>query len=77
VVDFKEEEEEEVCVKVKERYSVITVHSLNTWQGTFRTLVPLAAIATPSSMLSRNVHHFWLNFKRNGDLNRTCRYNFM
>jgi hypothetical protein len=76
VVDLKEEEEEEeVWVEVEDISSVITTHNQDTWQGTVRTLVPLAAITTLSNTLSRNVHDCWLNFKRNEDLNRTCRYN--
>jgi hypothetical protein len=54
-VDSEEEEEEEVWVEVEDRSSVITMHNQETWQGTARTLVPLPAIATHSSMLLRNV----------------------
>ena len=74
VVDSKEEEEEEAWVEVEDRSYVITMHKQNTWQGIVRTLVPLVATATRSNTLSRNVQHCWLNFKRNEDLSRTCRY---
>jgi hypothetical protein len=57
VVDSKEKEEEEVWFKVEHGSSVITMHNQDTWKGTVRTLVPLATIATHSSMLSRNVQH--------------------
>jgi hypothetical protein len=59
----------------KEKSSFITTHSQDTWQGTVKTLALLASIATPSSMLLKNVQHCWLNFKRNKDLSRTRRYN--
>jgi hypothetical protein len=75
-VDSKEEEEEEEeWVEAKDRSSIIIVHRQDTWQGTIRTLELLAATATPSRMLLKNVQHCWLNFKRNEDLNRTRRYN--
>jgi hypothetical protein len=75
VVGSEEEEEEEVWVKDEDRSFVITVHNQDTWQGTVKTLVLLAAIATPSSMLSRNVQHCWLKFRRDEDLNKTRKYN--
>ena len=50
VVDSKEEVEEEAWAKVKVRSFVITMHNQVSWKGTIRTLVPLAVIATPSSM---------------------------
>jgi hypothetical protein len=74
-VDSEEEEEEEVWIEAEDRSSVITAHNQDTWQGTVRTLALLAATATPSSMLLKNVQHCWLNFKRNEDLSRTRRYN--
>jgi hypothetical protein len=64
-VDYEEEEEEEVWVEVKDRSFVITAHIHDTWQGTIKTLLPLATIATHSSMLLRNVHHCWLSLRRN------------
>jgi hypothetical protein len=54
-VDSEEEDEEEVWVEVEERSSVTTVHIRDTYQGTVRTLVPLAAIAAHSNMLSKIV----------------------
>jgi hypothetical protein len=50
VVDSKEEEEEEVWVEIEERSFAITAHNQDTWQGTIRTLLPLAATATDSNM---------------------------
>jgi hypothetical protein len=50
VVDSEEEDEEEVWVEVEARSFVITVHSQDTWQGTVRTLVPLAVTATHLNM---------------------------
>ena len=50
VVDSKEEEEEEAWVEVEVRSFVITAHIQDTWQGTARTLVPLAATATHLNM---------------------------
>jgi hypothetical protein len=50
VVDSEEEDEEEVWVEVEDRSSIITAHSQDTWQGTVRTLVPLAVIATHLNM---------------------------
>jgi hypothetical protein len=73
VVDSEEEEEEEVWVEVEDRSFVITAHSQDTWQGTVKTLVPLAAIAIHSSMLSRNVQRCWLSFRRNEE--ETNKYN--
>jgi hypothetical protein len=64
-VDSAEEEQEEVWVKVEEKSYVITVHNQDTWQGTFRTLVPLAATSIHSSMLLRNVQHCCPSFRRN------------
>jgi hypothetical protein len=64
-VDSEEEEEEELWVEVKERSYVITTHNQDTWHGTVRTLVPLEAMETHSSMLSRNVQHYCLSFRRN------------
>jgi hypothetical protein len=49
-MNSEDEDDEEVWVKVEDRSSVITVQSQNTWQGTFKTLVPLAATATHSNM---------------------------
>jgi hypothetical protein len=49
-VDSEEEEEEEVWVEVEDISSAITVHIQDTWQGTVRTLVPLAATVTHSNM---------------------------
>jgi hypothetical protein len=57
--------EEEVWVEVEDRSYVITAHSQDTWQGTVRIFVPLTATATHLSMLSRNVQHCWLSFRRN------------
>jgi len=73
VVDSEEEEEEEVWVKVEDRSFFITAHNQDTWQVTVRTLVPLSTITTHSSMLSRNVQHCWLNFRRNEE--ETNKYN--
>jgi hypothetical protein len=68
-VDYEEEEEEEVWVEVEDISFVINVHNQDTWQGTVRTLVPLATTATHWSMLSRNVQHYWLRFRRNEEEN--------
>jgi hypothetical protein len=73
VVDSEEEEEEEAWVEVKDRSFFITAHKHDTWQGTVRTLVPFASTATHSSMLSRNVQHCWLRFRRNKE--ETNKYN--
>jgi hypothetical protein len=56
-VDSEDEEKEEVWVKTNDKSSVTTVHSHDTSQGNVRTLALLAATATPSSMLLRNVQH--------------------
>ena len=74
-VDSEDKEEEEVWFEAEERSSIITAHSQDISQGTVITLALLATIATPSSMLSRNVQHYWLNFRRDEDLNRTHKYN--
>ena len=50
VVDSEEEDEEEAWVEVKVRSFVIIVHSQITWQGTSRTLISFAAIATHLNM---------------------------
>jgi hypothetical protein len=70
-----EEEEEDVWVEVEDKSFIITAHNQDTWKGIVRTLALLVAIATPSSMLLKNVQHYWINFKRNEDLSRTHRYN--
>jgi hypothetical protein len=57
IVDSDEEEEEEAWVEAEDRSSVITAHNQDTWQGTIRTLALLATIATPLSMLLKNVQH--------------------
>jgi hypothetical protein len=49
--DSEEEDEEEEWVEAKEKSSVITTHNQDTLRGVFRTLVPLAAIATRFTML--------------------------
>jgi hypothetical protein len=67
------EGEEEVWFEVEDRSSVITAHNQDTWKWIFRTLVPLAATATHSSMLARNVQHCWLSFRRNKE--ETSKYN--
>jgi hypothetical protein len=51
VVDSEEEDGQEAWVKVEVRSFVTTVHNQDTWKGTVRTLVPLAAIATHLNML--------------------------
>jgi hypothetical protein len=50
MVDSEEEDEEEAWVEVEVRSFVITVHNQVTWQGTVRTLVPLAVTATHLNM---------------------------
>ena len=50
VVDSEEEDEEEACLEVEVRSFVITTPSQVTWQGTVRTLAPLAVIATHLNM---------------------------
>jgi hypothetical protein len=50
-VDSEDEDEEEVWAEAEDRSSVTTAHNQDTWQGTVRTLAPLAAIVTLSSML--------------------------
>jgi hypothetical protein len=54
-VDSEEEDGKEALVKVEVRSFVTTVHNQDFWQGTVRTLVPLAVIATHSSMSLRIV----------------------
>jgi hypothetical protein len=54
-VDSEEEDKEEVWFKVNVRLFVITVHIHDIWQGTVRTLVPLAATATHLNMLLKIV----------------------
>jgi hypothetical protein len=73
VVDSEEEEEEEVWVEVEDISFFIIAHNQDTWQGTVRTLVPLETTTTHSSMLSGNVQHCWLNFRR--DEEETKKYN--
>ena len=53
----EEEEEEEVWVEFEDKSSITTVCSQDTYQGTSRTLVPLAATATHLNMLLRIVQH--------------------
>jgi hypothetical protein len=55
VVDLEEEDEEEAWVKVEVRSFVIAMHNQDIWQGTIRTLVPLAATATHLNMLLKIV----------------------
>jgi hypothetical protein len=74
-VDSEDEDEEEVWVEAKDRSSVVTVHNQDTSQGTIRTLALLAAIATPSSMLSRNVQHCCPRLRKDEDLNRNQKCN--
>jgi hypothetical protein len=50
VVDSEEEDEEEVWVEIEVRSFLIIVHSQDIWQGTVRTLVPLATTATHLNM---------------------------
>jgi hypothetical protein len=50
MVDSKEENEEEVWVEVEVKSFVITMHNQVTWEGTVRTLVPLAVTATDLKM---------------------------
>jgi hypothetical protein len=57
VVDSEEEDEVEAWVEVEVRSFVITVHNQDIWQGTVRTLVPLAATATHLNMLLKIVQH--------------------
>jgi hypothetical protein len=51
MADSEEEDEEEAWVKVEVRSFVIISQNHDIWQGTVRTLVPLAATATHSNML--------------------------
>jgi hypothetical protein len=64
MVDSEEEDEEEAWVEVEVRSFVITVPSQVTWQGTVRTLVPLAATATHLNMLLKIVQYCWRNFRK-------------
>jgi hypothetical protein len=50
-VDSKDEEEEEVWVKAKDRSYVTTVCNHDTLKGTIKTLALLASTAVPSNML--------------------------
>jgi hypothetical protein len=50
MVDSEEEDEEEAWAEVEVRSFVITAHSQVTWQGTIKTLVPVAVIATHLNM---------------------------
>jgi hypothetical protein len=50
-VDSEEEDEDEVWVEVEVRSFVIIVDNHDIWQGTVRTLVPLAATATHLNIL--------------------------
>jgi hypothetical protein len=54
-VDSVEEDEEEVWVEVNVRSFVITAHRQEIWQGTVKTLVPLATTATHLNMLLKIV----------------------
>jgi hypothetical protein len=42
MVDSEEEDKEEAWVEVEDRSFFTTVHNQVTWQGTTKTLVPLA-----------------------------------
>jgi hypothetical protein len=57
MVDSEEEDEEEAWVEVEVRSFVITAPIQVTWQGTVRTLVPLAATATHLNMLLKIVQY--------------------
>ena len=50
-VDSEEEDEEEEWVEAKEKSTVITMHSHDTLQGIFKTLVPLVATVARLTML--------------------------
>jgi hypothetical protein len=63
-MDSEEEDEEEVWVKVEVRSFFITVHGQEIWQGTVRTLVPLATTTTHLNMLLKIVSSCYPNFRR-------------
>jgi hypothetical protein len=73
MVDSKEEDEEEVWVKVKVRSFAITTHIQEIWQGAIRTLVPLAATEPQLNMLLKIVSCCYPNFGR--DEEETHKYN--